>query len=111
MLFEFVLKHKCYFNFVLKHKCLLILCLSTNSELHYGQFDYYIYMQDNLYFRSDYLKSFVNGLPDPQEVAFLLSASPFRAHGQAVAPPTATSAERLEIARQRTNCSSAPQHI
>eukprot|EP00523_Entomoneis_sp_CCMP467_P003797 CAMPEP_0168759520 /NCGR_PEP_ID=MMETSP0724-20121128/22269_1 /TAXON_ID=265536 /ORGANISM="Amphiprora sp., Strain CCMP467" /LENGTH=217 /DNA_ID=CAMNT_0008808453 /DNA_START=16 /DNA_END=666 /DNA_ORIENTATION=+ len=82
----------------------------------YPDFQYYVYHQDDLYFRTDYLKNYVEDLQkeqdlDPKELPYLLSASPFRSHGQVVPEPPFTP-ERLKAAReQRNNCSYAPQHI
>ncbi|KAL7566294.1 hypothetical protein ACA910_013621 [Epithemia clementina (nom. ined.)] len=69
---------------------------------NYPDYDWYIYHEDDLYFRTTFLKLFLRGLPNPRNESLLLSASPFQPHGQTTYPGKG---------RVESNCSSAPNHV
>lgn len=72
---------------------------------NYPDFDWYIYHQDDLYFRLPYLNTFVRGLQNPHNTSLLLSASPFQSLG---GDPLMVSSNGN---RSSMNCSSSPNHI
>ena len=76
---------------------------------NYPDFDWYIYLQDDIYFRLDYLSNFVRALPNPHEESLLLSASPFQPHGRQ--PFFMTQAQTMRGALTSSNCSSSPNHV
>ena len=83
------------------------------SQLYekYSQFDYYVFHQDDLYFRTDFLETFTHSLrQNPQHDAFLMSASPMRYHGQRVYEYPLTK-EKLQTFHDRHDCSRAPNHL